>query len=549
MVSVAQMLNSYKNRVAFIIFLAFLPFFAFDTYQSYKECQNAKEQYIQETVYYMDSMIKRYEDALFSARKELTLLSKLPAIRESHAPECQEILQGFRSLSSFYVNLGIMSQKGEVLCVITPPHHMYEEFFTLKKRAQIEGRFVVGRVILSPFYNYPILLFALPIHRAEGEESGVLMGGGKIDWLTEANFRQYIGTHAKVYLIDSRHRIVDTYPKNPDIIGQQLDEHVQLTGFSKRTSPRGIWWEEGRSLDGKLLALSVGNPRGIHLLVMLNSDGLCARADHLLLQGLAYLGAMILIAYLLPIFMMKELILKEVHSLFKVAIAQSKYTATSELLSSIAHQWRQPLNGLNIQLSLLRDFISNKNPNIEESRALLDTMEHSIQSLSQGISRVSGFFKRDKVKEKFMLHSAIKEAFLFLESSLNEGRIAYEVIGEDIEMVQFRKELIRNLLSLFQNSIEAFALLHEDQTIRKIEVETRVLKNSVLVILRDNAGGINAEMIEKIFQPYTTTKFQGDGVGLSLFIVKNIIEQEMHGNIQVRNIEGGAEFIIELPIF
>ncbi|MGP1580005.1 MAG: sensor histidine kinase [Wolinella sp.] len=547
--NVSQMLKGYRNRVAFVIFLAFIPFFAFDSYQSWRECQNTKEQYIQETVRYMDAIVKRYEDALFSARKELALLSKIPAIRETRTPECQEVLQGFRALSSFYVNLGVMGSKGEVLCVITPLHYMYQELFALKKRVQVERHFVVGDVILSPFYEYPILLFALPILGTKGEESGILMGGGKLDWFSDTNLRQHLGTHAKIYLIDSRHKIVDAYPQNADIIGHKVDEQVQLKELTKRTSSRGIWWEEGYSLDGKLLALSLGNPRGIRLLALLNPNEICAKADSLLLQSLIYLGVMILIAYLLPAFMIKELVLKEVHSLFKVAIAQSKYTATSELLNSIAHQWRQPLNGLNIQLSLLKDSILSKNPNIEESHTLLDMMERSIQSLSQGISRISGFFKRDKVKEKFMLHSAIKEAFSFLESSLNEGKITYEILGEDVEMVQFRKELIRNLLSLFQNSVDAFALLHENQEIRKIEIETSALKNSALMIIRDNAGGINEEMIEKIFQPYTTTKFQGDGVGLSLFIVKNIIEQEMHGNIQVRNIEGGAEFVIELPIF
>lgn len=113
--------------------------------------------------------------------------------------------------------------------------------------------------------------------------------------------------------------------------------------------------------------------------------------------------------------------------------------------------------------------------------------------------------------------------------------------------MQHKKELIQNLLSLFQNSIEAFEGIQEGSGPKRIEVETRRLKQKALIIIRDNAGGIDEEMVEKIFQPYSTTKFQGEGVGLSLFMVKSILEREMGGSIHARNIAGGAEFTLELP--
>ncbi|WP_332445259.1 ATP-binding protein [Wolinella succinogenes] len=545
--NVSLLLNSYKNRIALIIFFSFLPFFALDFYKNWNARQSAKDRVVEKTVLYVDTLAKAHETMLFSAQKEMTLLSKIEAIKEARNPECRELLREFKALSSAYVNLGVANAQGELICSLMPLQKVSQEAMAVMKKAQKEGRFVSGDAVVSSNHQRPIIPFALPLEPAKGEDSWVLMGGGSLEWFNERSMRQNLSEHSSLYIVDSKESVIGVYPYDATLLGKPLGEKGNWESLKRGVLSEGIGWLEGRSSKGDRLILFLENSQGLEIIAILDAKAIELEASRFFWQSFGFLVAMILVAFGLAAFTAKELILKEVNALFRLTISQSKYTATSELLSSIAHQWRQPLNGLGLQIALLKDSLESGSGNAKEWLGYLNSMERSIHSLSETISKFSSFFKKERTKERFMLQEAIREAFSFLENSLLAGKIQKEIRGEEIVLMQHKKELIQNLLSLFQNSIEAFEGIQEGSGPKRIEVETRRLKQKALIIIRDNAGGIDEEMVEKIFQPYSTTKFQGEGVGLSLFMVKSILEREMGGSIHARNIAGGAEFTLELP--
>lgn len=540
------LLGNYKSRIALVIFVALLPFFALDFYKNWHSRENIKERTIEKTILYMNSLARTHEAMIFSVKKEMMLFSKIPAIQAARNPDCKELFQEFEALSSSYANLGVIRDGGEIICSLVPLDRASNEAIKTMVRAREEERFVVGEVIASSRYDHLIMIFAMPLESGEALQ---LVGGGRLTWFNESSLMQNLGKFISFYVLDGNRRVVGAYPARAEIIGQELDEPIDRENLEKVASPQGLWWQEGHSPEGRYTHLILDSARGVELVAVLDNEMIEEEATKLFWSSLAYLALMIFIAGSLAIFTAKEFIIKEVNSLFKLAICQSKYTATSELLSSIAHQWRQPLNALNLQIALLRDSIEYGTADSKECAEYLESMESSIQSLSQGITKYSGFFKRDKVKESFMLHEAIREAISFVDASLEEDGIVIELSGEDVPIVQYRKDLAQNLLSLFQNSIEAFENMGEMSKPKRIQIETKKVRQKAVIVIRDNAGGIDEAMVEKIFQPYSTTKFQSDGVGLSLFMFKSIIEREMGGSVHVQNVGGGAEFVIEIPLF
>ncbi|MGP1450438.1 MAG: sensor histidine kinase [Wolinella sp.] len=538
----------YKNNIALIIFISFIPFFIYDFYKNWTTLQGVQERVAENTILQVDSLVRIHSQALFSVQKEMTLLSKVNVIKEAKNPECTEFLRAFGALSSSYVNLSVTAPNGKILCSLTSLPIIADEIVPTMMRAQKEGRFIIGETVKAVKLNSIVTPFALPLEPAKGLLSPMLIASGNINsWFNEVSLKRSIHKHVSLYIIGAQGEVLTTYPQNTAPLDMKLLEHITTRTKLKERAAQGIWWREGVSSDGKRLMMILERQGNIKIIATLDLGAIESEDSRVLWQSLAYLLAMILGAFLLAAFTARELIFKEVNALFKIAISQSKYTATSELLSSIAHQWRQPLNGLNLQVSLLRDSIEGDLGNKKEWIEHLSMIEQTIHSLSHSITRLSNFFKQDKLKQKFRIQVAAKEALSFVKNSLDENSISYSITGDDVEITQCKNELVQNILSLLQNSIEAFGASNI-QGARSIEIETREVGNLAQIIIRDNAGGINEEMVDKLFQPYTTSKFQSEGVGLSLFILKSIIEREMGGTISVRNVNGGAEFTISIPL-
>ena len=229
----------------------------------------------------------------------------------------------------------------------------------------------------------------------------------------------------------------------------------------------------------------------------------------------------------------------------QLLILQSRQAALGEMIGNIAHQWRQPLNtlGLTIQQLLLfydlgdftREFLEQK---VSSSMEL-------VQHMSNTIDDFRNFFKPDKEKVQFNLREAIENTLSLLQLSLQNPQISIEVVVKEEPVIYgYPNEFAQVILNLLNNSRDALIEKEIDDPRVTITVDTD--GNRAVVTVVDNAGGIPEGILDKIFDPYFTTKGPQSGTGVGLFMSQTIIEKNMGGRISVRNLADGAEFRIEV---
>jgi signal transduction histidine kinase len=215
------------------------------------------------------------------------------------------------------------------------------------------------------------------------------------------------------------------------------------------------------------------------------------------------------------------------------------------MLGNIAHQWRQPLNVLGVKVQELGLSFEYG----ELSKELLDAniamaME-ILQHLSQTITVFQDFTAPDKEKSLFRVEQVIAKTVQITDESLKKDGITLHVSSTgDPQINGYPNEYSQVLMSLILNAKDAF---QEQRTANpRITVRSWSENDRSVLTITDNGGGIKAKIMDKIFDPYFTTKDLGKGTGVGLFMSKTIIEKNMGGHITVRNIKGGSEFRIEV---
>jgi signal transduction histidine kinase len=230
----------------------------------------------------------------------------------------------------------------------------------------------------------------------------------------------------------------------------------------------------------------------------------------------------------------------------QLLIQQSRLAEMGEMISMIAHQWRQPLSALgviiqNIHLShsvgkLDENFLSEQ---IKKSNALTNKMSNTINDFMD-------FFKPNKEKSNFSLHAAIQQTIFLIDDSFKNSNIEItRELNDDVIIYGFGNELSQVLLNILTNSKDA--LIGNNTIIPTINIQLKKGSNYGEILISDNAGGIDNKIIHKIFEPYFTTKEDHNGTGLGLYMSKMIIEQNMDGKITVDNTLEGARFCIHIP--
>ncbi|MFZ3017781.1 MAG: ATP-binding protein [Gallionella sp.] len=229
----------------------------------------------------------------------------------------------------------------------------------------------------------------------------------------------------------------------------------------------------------------------------------------------------------------------------RLLIQQSRSAAMGEMISNIAHQWRQPLSTLGLVVqNIMLDYRENE-LNRESLEKYVDTAQQCVTQMSETIDDFRNFFRPDKAKVRFNLHQAVSDSLQLLEATLKNNNIQV-AMGKDLGLEAFghANEFSQVILNVLANAKDA--LVDNQPHQRRIEVELRETEHTGLVVIRDNAGGIPDGAMEKIFDPYFTTKASGTGIGL--YMSKTIIEKHMDGSIVCRNTADGAEFTISIPL-
>jgi signal transduction histidine kinase len=224
---------------------------------------------------------------------------------------------------------------------------------------------------------------------------------------------------------------------------------------------------------------------------------------------------------------------------------QAKMAVMGEMIGNIAHQWRQPLNALsalNIGLGLK---YKTGNLTAEEMKKFKKKSNDIIQNMSETIDDFKNFFQPNKVKEVFYVNEAIEGAIGFISDVYCEHKIKIShCTNMDIEINSYKNELMQVLLNIFNNSKDAF--LEKGIKNPSVVITTVQSKEEVIISIQDNAGGIEADVLERIFEPYFTTKFQSQGTGIGLYMSKMIIEKSMGGFLSSENREDGLLTIIKI---
>ena len=231
----------------------------------------------------------------------------------------------------------------------------------------------------------------------------------------------------------------------------------------------------------------------------------------------------------------------------KLFIRQSKLASMGEMISLIAHQWRQPLSAINgTVLNMDMDY-RKESMDKEKFNKYLDDIERSTIYLSKTINDFTDFFSKNKSPHLFKVSTAVEQA---KNLSLNKLTCSVEVSyedGRDIEIEGYASELVQSLLVLLNNAIYVCQKNLSNVEQGKILISVSTEEKNVLISVEDNGGGIDEKNIKKIFNPYFTTKEKSHGTGLGLYILKLIVEDSMNGKIFIENTQEGALFTIKIP--
>ncbi|WP_072682314.1 PAS domain-containing protein [Arcobacter sp. LA11] len=240
----------------------------------------------------------------------------------------------------------------------------------------------------------------------------------------------------------------------------------------------------------------------------------------------------------------KEVYLKrELKDKEELMIAQSRHAAMGEMISMIAHQWRQPISVVgmganNILADIELDMVDN-----ETLKENAEDIINQTQYLSQTIEDFRNFFKPDKEKEILTIKSIFAEALGVIGKTLENNNIELEEeYSSDAKIETFSREVLQVFINIIKNAKEV--LIENNIEEKVIKINEYLDKDKVVIEISDNAGGIPKHILEKIFDPYFTTKNELAGTGLGLYMSKTIVEKHLNGTIRAYNKDDGACFEI-----
>jgi PAS domain S-box-containing protein len=232
---------------------------------------------------------------------------------------------------------------------------------------------------------------------------------------------------------------------------------------------------------------------------------------------------------------------------------QSRLAQMGEMLSMIAHQWRQPLSSISTSALAIKTILELEKYDLKEEKQRkefldylddkLDKIALYVQSLSQIISDFSSFYKPHKRASLLNIDDVVLKTYRLLEDSLSDTKItvSFELLA-DTEMMMHENEFMQVVLNIITNAKEQ--LVSKNIQDPEIFIRSYTKEGKIFIEVEDNAGGIDENIIKEIFDPYFSTKLEKNGTGLGLYMSKIILRDYHHGDIEVRNGDYGAIFTV-----
>ena len=218
----------------------------------------------------------------------------------------------------------------------------------------------------------------------------------------------------------------------------------------------------------------------------------------------------------------------------KILFQQNKMAAMGEMIGNIAHQWRQPLSVITVVASSIK---VKKELGIFEEKDCFEAYELILETanyLSHTVDDFQYYFSPNKSRSSFNAQNLISKSMNILNTEFKEKSINIIKNIEETTVFNFENELLQVIINILNNA--------KDELIKKEKGDTRYIfldlyktNNNLIIEIKDNAGGINPEVIDRIFEPYFTTKHKSMGTGIGLYMCQEIIVKHLKGSIEVSN--------------
>ncbi len=246
--------------------------------------------------------------------------------------------------------------------------------------------------------------------------------------------------------------------------------------------------------------------------------------------------------------MVSILDLTELKEKERMVLLQSKHSAMGEMISMIAHQWRQPLACVSSILSRIKLKNNMNKVDKEFLNTVLDEMNEYVQYMSSTIDDFRNFFSIDTKKELLSLPEIVLDVQKLINKSFDSQNINIDI--QNVELTKrylYKNEIIQIILNILNNSRDAFV----ERNIQNPQIKISFSEDDEFqhIFIEDNAKGIDDKIISNIFNPYFSTKSQKNGSGLGLYICKTILEKDNQGTIKVENKNDGVIFNIIINKF
>ncbi len=233
----------------------------------------------------------------------------------------------------------------------------------------------------------------------------------------------------------------------------------------------------------------------------------------------------------------------------RILAVQSKQAVMGEMITMIAHQWRQPLNTLTLQISNLQlRRMMGEVVDLDEYDKTLEQISKTINYLSETIDDFQTFFHPDRELNFVDLKEVVQKAVNFVLPRIKSDDVEILIDIEDKEAMTnvYVNELIQILLNLLNNAIDALEECDKEE--KKINISARQEEDTIQIFVKDTACGIDEEIVERLFEPYFSTKGK-NGTGLGLYMSQMIIQKQFGGEIRVESSKEGSTFIVEFTKF
>ena len=231
----------------------------------------------------------------------------------------------------------------------------------------------------------------------------------------------------------------------------------------------------------------------------------------------------------------------------KMMITQSRMAIMGEMIGMIAHQWRQPITVIgmitNNTILTLEFEELNKQLLLDD----LNVIDKQIHYLSSTIDDFRNFFRPNKLPQNITLREISNDLLTMLGKNYKNFGINMTFEGEvDTPFVTYKNELMQVFLNILTNAKDAFDERHIQEPF--IHFRTSHNEDIITFSIQDNAGGIAEEIIDKVFDPYFSTKEEKNGTGLGLYMSAIIIEKHLNGSIHVSSDTDGTVFTLSIPL-